>query len=533
MPALTSHQSASTTKLLFIGDSGCLTGDTIVSVRRGVKPKKMTMVDLFHLFHGNHHNRRDCDTYLLADLGGYVRPHKMLDIVKSGKKTVFLLEAGGKYIKASADHKFSTIAGWKALSDLKVGDAVFTWRSRRDKAVRRRGSGRNGNDRPYIYSIPFHPTAMKNIVAGRDYKRNPRARLTVEAAMNGLDLQDFIQILRTDAKKAATLSYLSTSVDVHHQNGNYFDDSLDNLQVIDRLLHIQEHHEIKIKESKAIELDVISAITEIGEVETYDIMMDAPYHNFIANGFVVHNSGKTGALASLAAAGYNLRIIDLDNGLDVLANILSDPLSKYGKDALSRVNYVTITDKMRNVNGKLLPAQAQVWQKTMELMQKWEDLGPVTSWTSNEVLVIDSLTMLSTAAMNFALSLQGRLGQHPQLQDWGVAQNLLESFIQMLYDDSIKCNVIINCHIKYMGEENGPQRGYPNTLGQALPPKLGRYFNTILLAQSSGTGSSVKRQIWTNPRGVVELKNTAPTRVKPSYDLETGLAEYFKAVRGA
>jgi AAA domain len=247
-------------------------------------------------------------------------------------------------------------------------------------------------------------------------------------------------------------------------------------------------------------------------------------------------AGKTGALASLAAAGYNLRIIDLDNGLDVLANILSDPQSKYGPEALSRVNYVTITDKMRNSGGKLMPSSATVWTRTMQLMQSWKDgeidFGPVTSWTSNEVLVIDSLTMLSNAALDFALSLQGRLGQHPQLQDWGVAQNLIESFIKMLYDDAVKCNVIVNCHIKYMGEDNGPQRGYPNTLGKALPPIVGRYFNSILLAQSSGTGSALKRQIWTTPRGVVELKNTAPTRVAVSYPLETGLADYFKAVRG-
>ena len=36
-------------------------------------------------------------------------------------------------------------------------------------------------------------------------------------------------------------------------------------------------------------------------------------------------AGKTGALASLASAGYNLRILDMDNGLDVLANVLNNP----------------------------------------------------------------------------------------------------------------------------------------------------------------------------------------------------------------
>lgn len=248
-------------------------------------------------------------------------------------------------------------------------------------------------------------------------------------------------------------------------------------------------------------------------------------------------AGKSGALASLAAAGYNLRIMDLDNGLDVLKNLLSDPKSPYGPEAIDRVSYETLTDPMRNVNGKLIPRQAQVWQKAAKLLDNWKtetsDFGPLTTWGTADVLVIDSLTMLSTAAMNFVLSMNARLGQQPQQQDWYAAQQLIEAMLQMLYDDGVKCNVIISSHITYIGEDNGPVRGYPNTLGKALPPKVGRYFNSTLLAKTSGIGSNQKRKILTTTSGVIELKNTAPTRVKPEYDLATGLAEYFADVRSA
>jgi AAA domain len=246
-------------------------------------------------------------------------------------------------------------------------------------------------------------------------------------------------------------------------------------------------------------------------------------------------SGKTGALASLANAGFNLRIIDLDNGLDVLRNLLGDAKSPYAKDAISRVEFVTITDPMKNVASRLQPTKATAWQRAVGLLGDWKDsgaeLGSITTWGPQDVLVIDSLTMLSNAALNFVLAMNGRLGQHPQLQDWGAGQTLIESLIQMLYDESIRCNVIVTCHIKFIGEE-GLQRGYPNTLGQALPPKMGRYFNTILMARSMGQGSKVARKILTNPTGLVELKNTAPLRVAAEYDLATGLADYFAAVRG-
>lgn len=246
-------------------------------------------------------------------------------------------------------------------------------------------------------------------------------------------------------------------------------------------------------------------------------------------------AGKTGALASLAQAGFNLRILDLDNGLDVLANLLSGPNSPYGKEAISRVSFQTLTDPMKNVGGKLIPVKASVWQRTMVQLNNWktetEEFGPISSWTSNEILVIDSLTFLSSAALNFVLSMNGRLGGAVQQSDWYQGQQLIESLLQMLYDEGVKCNVIVLCHIAYIGEDNGPQRGYPNTLGKALPPKVGRYFNTILMAKTTGQGTALKRKIVTNVTGVIELKNSAPTKVKSEYPLESGLADYFKDVR--
>ncbi len=38
----------------------------------------------------------------------------------------------------------------------------------------------------------------------------------------------------------------------------------------------------------------ITAITYAGEHMTYDIEMDGPHHNFVANGIVTHNSQLSG-----------------------------------------------------------------------------------------------------------------------------------------------------------------------------------------------------------------------------------------------
>lgn len=249
-------------------------------------------------------------------------------------------------------------------------------------------------------------------------------------------------------------------------------------------------------------------------------------------------SGKTGALASLADAGFNLRILDLDNGLDVLSNLLRDPKSPYKKGSIERVEYQTLTDPMKVSGGRQVPAKATVWQRCIKLLDMWSsasgassDLGPVTSWGTQDILVIDSLTFLSKAALNFTLSMNSRLGQKPHQGDWYDGQQMIEGLLEKLYDENVKCNVIVISHITYIGEENGMVHGYPNTLGKALPPKVGRYFNSTLMLKTTGQGAGQKRKLLTNTSGVVELKNSAPLSVKAEYDIMFGLAEFFRDVR--
>lgn len=241
-------------------------------------------------------------------------------------------------------------------------------------------------------------------------------------------------------------------------------------------------------------------------------------------------SGKTGALASLAKAGYNLRIIDLDNGLDILANMLR------GDPAIERIKFETVTEPMKAVGPRLVPAKAIAWQRAVELLSKWkndkEDLGSIITWTTQDILVIDSLTFLGQAAMNLVLAMNARLGQQPHQSDWFGAQQMVESMLQMLYDDAVKCNVIVTSHIAYIEEEGGPMRGYPAAPGRALSPKIGRYFNSVLMTKTTGQGTNQTRKLLTNTSGIVELKNSNPITVKPEYLQTTGLAEYFKAVRG-
>lgn len=269
-------------------------------------------------------------------------------------------------------------------------------------------------------------------------------------------------------------------------------------------------------------------------------------------------AGKTGALASLAAAGYNLRILDLDNGLDILKDYLSSPKSPYmknGADYSKTVCFQTLTDEMKQVGGNVFPVRATVWQRVMNQLQGWDDgaikLGKLVSWTDTDILVVDSLSTLARAAFNFDLQMNGFIGRMPTQNEarrsvWR-AQDLLRGFLDLIYDDNIKANIILTAHITFASDFGSPKKddqgnmdfssvqGFPNAIGKALSPHIPRWFNSMLIARTVGAGIHAKHKIFTSSQmidGVVITgKTSAPSKVAAEYPLESGLADYFKALR--
>lgn len=238
-------------------------------------------------------------------------------------------------------------------------------------------------------------------------------------------------------------------------------------------------------------------------------------------------SGKTGALASLAKTGYNLWILDYDNGLDILRNVLRSET-----ESLKRIKFETLRDKIIMANGvpKIKPP-VHAYQDAGRILEKWG----AEKFTSNDVLVIDSLTTFSDAAFNQATFLAGRLNQRPQLQDYGWLADSIKLFIEMITSPELSCHVVVNSHVRYFSgdDENQTQaRGLPNARGQEISRVVSRYFDTVILTRSIGTGPATRRLITTQPQGVVEVATSNPKNVKPTYPVEEGMAPLFKDLLG-
>jgi hypothetical protein len=103
--------------------------------------------------------------------------------------------------------------------------------------------------------------------------------------------------------------------------------------------------------------------------------------------------------------------------------------------------------------------------------------------------------------------------------------------IMMLTDEKFECNVIVISHVGYQDMPDGTIKGFMTSIGKALGPTIPKYFNTLVLAETSGSGKSVKRRIKTVPTGVVDLKTPVPFKIESDLDLGTGLAELFALIK--
>ncbi len=260
-------------------------------------------------------------------------------------------------------------------------------------------------------------------------------------------------------------------------------------------------------------------------------------------------SGKTGAIASLANAGFKIRILDFDNGVAPLANWVE-------KDKLANVEACTLIDKLTDVGGKPTAMSPDAATRAQTLLTHWRyyiddegkvkpthkapegktliDLGKPASvalypgWGLDTVLVIDSLSFFAKAAMNYVLMLASRQSIGPRIQDWGEAMNIVEATLAALYDPSVRCNVIVNTHVEYQKDEaTGALRGLPLAIGNKLTPKIPRYFNTVVSFRTKGAGASATRVMSLKPFGLLELKT--PLKEPPEeLPIASAWADFFK-----
>lgn len=321
--------------------TGCLSGSVTVKVNRARKTFTVTMADLYARFNGPLWQRRSTITQAQCHINGRVRLNEILDVYCTGEKEVFEVNAAGRSIRTTADHEYETPTGFRTLSELVVGDVVLVrgGRARKQKAKKPTYKQVKLANHPYTDDVPHPVTARDCARCGYlpghvvILKRVPEHRLQAEAHLNGLSYVEFIRQVRSG--DLGNLAFLDPAVfAVHHKDQDSRNNDPGNLEVLTHEEHHRQHAfegggEHVLEPVIGVPID---GIRPVGKEMTYDLRMLSPHNNYVANGFVVHNSGKTfsaiGAFEEMKGMGKTQRALVLTPA-GLRTNFLEQGVHKY------------------------------------------------------------------------------------------------------------------------------------------------------------------------------------------------------------
>lgn len=209
-------------------------------------------------------------------------------------------------------------------------------------------------------------------------------------------------------------------------------------------------------------------------------------------------TGKTFSIRTLVDCGVTPFCIFTEPGMEVMGDLPPDSYHSHylsptpqSWDAIkkmatnvNKLTYEAIT-KMADPNKNKYVQFLDLCDTTNNFVddRTGEEFGDCAEWGPDRAIVLDSLTGLSKMAMGLVV------GGRPTraMQDWMVAQNMVEMFIDQLTTRT-RCWLIVIAHVeKERNEVTGAFEVMVSTLGQKLAPKIPLFFSDVVLARRDGT----------------------------------------------
>lgn len=264
-------------------------------------------------------------------------------------------------------------------------------------------------------------------------------------------------------------------------------------------------------------------------------------------------SGKTGALVSLANAGYKIRMLDFEGNLQPLLNFVDER-------ALPNIDIVTCQDKMRNGDYVGVNGIPQAFNQACKMLIEWKytdddgtevNLGKSTDWGNDTILAVDSMTSLALAIKNRAMVACNKTPSTMSTAVWLRAVSDFENFMDLLKEERKRYHLIVNCHKQILGPSDFlaqgdddevkeeklkmikdgmiPPRIYPISITKPNAQKVHGALPTMLEFEKTTFQGKDVRIIKTTSGPEIDIK-VPGKNLKKQYPIETGLAEIFEAL---
>lgn len=227
----------------------------------------------------------------------------VVDIWKSGQKETYeiSIRIDDKIInkiETSKDHLFFTEHGWKKLNDIKPGDKIWALTRSGNKIINE-SIVESVEDEIWApcfgYENQYSISSFGKIIRTQRGKACNTGRVKNNTIVNGravIGLSKNSKTIVYSIQRLILQSFLGDNPGLLacHKNGNSLDNRLSNLywgtEQDNSNDAIRHDTTTRIKGRLLPILD----ITSTGIKETYDIQVEGDFHNFSANGFIVHNS---------------------------------------------------------------------------------------------------------------------------------------------------------------------------------------------------------------------------------------------------
>ncbi len=328
----------------------CISGDTIIKTSQGVRSiKKMYTIQESHKHLSNYKYPTIKSYDFKEDVFKYV-PIK--EIFKTGTKKVYevTIQFGANKatykIKTTMDHKFLTEKGWKRLEELKVSDYValngdFVYRNKEwlakmkteflAKGIGLKGMaielGLNYNTLKkwlHIHKLSYTPLEVASTfnvwnkgIQGKDSHSYGQIKSDITREKISKRLIKVLGTTKGGYRKRACSHWeadfrrrkilekfnnrcckceKTDKLEIDHIKpvAAYpwlaFDEN--NIQLLCKDCHRIKSISEMIRYKQTKRYGMIDSIKEIGLEETYDLEVDHPDHNYVANGIIVHNSRR-------------------------------------------------------------------------------------------------------------------------------------------------------------------------------------------------------------------------------------------------
>lgn len=308
--------------------SYCVTGDTVL---RSMSQKSWTVEELFD-WQTDPKRKGRLGLINLRSVDEATRtivPNKVLGIYCVGEKAVFRLTTeSGRSIKCTADHKIATPNGYKELQELEIGDSI--WVNGRElldnpdwirwfyieenhtkketakvigcceatlyKALKKYGIKKPLSDRPnrapgHGVKGMFSGSTLKEMSESKKGNKNPaykhdRDTLSISGG--------YQEAKRLTEKVECDFCGRTQHLEIHHIDKNPRHNTSDNIKTLCTKCHHLWHKPGAI----GVFQDKVVSIEQFRPEKVYDVAMAAPYHNFVANGIVVHNCQESSRYCS-------------------------------------------------------------------------------------------------------------------------------------------------------------------------------------------------------------------------------------------